>query len=369
MSKKSNKSNKCGPGEIERKGYHRKGFLRNEFVRGNGTIVPASYISAVDVSPVCIKDQGKPGKGPKILPRPGDKIHLSRYGYGIDKPQAIRRAALEAASKDYNTLSVLRRLNLLRNYQSIPENKEIFSDDVEYMQKLYANIRGKNPKFKSKNKQHGGNIFNESNESNESDESNESYESNESDESDIVVNRINLHEPSMVKVNSVMDKETVCDNEGRCDVRNIVYEDHVVDDKKIIFYTLSDNDADEILELDKMYLDSDQTKKAVDQKIVDYRGFLIGIKVDGKLQGYCQYEPLKNSEVKIIWFCSNKGFGIALYTFIEKYFRMNNYTRIIIVVSLEGQHAIRRINFWYQMGFLTYETFAEKKKIHMEKNI
>ena len=369
MSKKSSK--KCGPGEIMRKGYQRKGYQRNEYTRKTGTTIPATYVSAAEVPPICIKDVGKPGKGPKTLPKPDNLVHLSKYGYSIHRPEPERRAALRAAIKDYNTLLILRRLNLLRNYQAIPENKEIFTKDVEYMKKLYSNIKQSKPrsnkqsKYSNKQSLHGGSdsLFQDPLTS----DMTEISETSET--SDYVVDKINLPEPRTVEINTIVDREKMCDGEGKCGVRNIIYESHIVDDREIIFYTLGEKDADQILELDKMYLDSDQYKNSVMEKIIDNRGLLIGIKVDNILQGYCQYEPLENLEVKIVWFCANKGYGTPLYTFIEKYFRLNDFTRVVLVVSLEGSYSTRRINFWYRMGFNTYETLPEKNKIHMEKNI
>ncbi|XWV24647.1 putative N-acetyl transferase [Tupanvirus deep ocean] len=398
MSKRSDKT-KCGPGEILRKGFTRKGFHRNEFTRKDGIVVPSTYIPETKVPPTCVPDLGKPGRGKKTLPPPDDILHLSSYGYSIHKPETVRRAALRAAAKDYDILLVLRRLNLLRNYQPIPENKEIFSKDVEFMKDMYdpyrktkrapaydvwkdpddlerwrnpnnRNLRNKqknktNSKSKSKsksNKQKGGSppmffdpMTSDINETSET--------------SDIVVNNVELPETRVVEVNTIIDRHKVCDQEGKCGVRNLVYEMHEVDGKQVLYYTIGEKDADEILELDKLYLDSKRDLESVLQTIRNNRGLLIGIKVDDKLQGYCQYEPRDNMEVKIVWFCANKGYGTPLYTFMEKYFMLNDYTRVILVVSLEGTYSVRRINFWNSMGFTTYETLPNDKKLHMEKYI
>lgn len=121
----------CSPGKIMRKGYKRSAYKRTD-----GTVVKETK-----VDPVCIKDQGKPGKGPKTLPKPDDKLHLSKYGYYYKKSADARHKALRSAVKENDALKVLRRLNLLRNYQSVPEVKSVFSDDVEYMKKLYSKIK------------------------------------------------------------------------------------------------------------------------------------------------------------------------------------------------------------------------------------
>jgi len=351
----SKKSNNCGPGEIKKKGFKRK-----EYQRKDGVVVPAT-----NVPPTCIRDVGKPGKGPKTLPKPGDKIHLTNFGYGIHKPTNERRRALRKASQKYGILPVSQRLNLLRNFQYIPENKEIFSRDVEFMKKMYEPFRkspirqSSNNRSKSENQRGGDTLFQDPLTSSETDTS---------ETSDIVIDNIELPERRVVEVN-IIDRQKVCDSEGVCGVRNIVYEEHTVDGKKVVFYTLGEKDVDGILVLDKKYLDSDSDKNSTRQKITDNRGLLIGIKVDNVLEGYTQYEPLENLETKIVWFCANKGFGTPLYTFLEKYFKMNDYTRIIITVSIEGSYATRRINFWYGMGFSVYETSPIEKKVQMEKNI
>lgn len=339
MSKKNNKY-KCPKGLVERDGYYRKGYQRNKYTRKNGTVIPATYVSAAIVPPTCIYDYGKTEKGPKTLPKPGDKIRLSRYGYNIHKPQANRRAALRAAINDNNTLVIYKRLNLLRNFQHMPENKEIFTQDVEYLKKLYSKIR------RTKPNQRGGD---------------DALIAETSETSDNMMD--------IIKVKATFNRQKNCDNSGNCSIINIVHETHLVNGKQISYDTLEEKDADQILELDKLYLDSGYNKTTVLQKITDNRGLLIGIKIDDKLQGYCQYKPIDETGIKIIWFCANKGFGTPLYIFLEKYFKLNAYTKIILTVSLEGQHSTRRINFWYTMGFSAYETLPENKKIRLEKNI
>lgn len=357
-SRSKSKSKQCGPGKILREGYHRKGYQRNEFERQDGTVVPATYVSAANVPPVCVKDTGRPGKGPKTLPKLGDKIHLTRYGYSIHKPESSRRAALRAASQDFNTLEVLRRLNLIRNYQAVPENKAIFSSDVEYMKKLYANIKKKDPA----NRQKGGVTVDEILEA-----------INESDDSPITsddsIDKIDLPETKTVeeKIDIIESKE-IC-RDGKCINNSIVYEAHNVNGRQVVYYTLTEKDIEQILELDRAYINSDTERDSILEKIQNNPGQLIGIKVDDKLQGYCQFKPLANKEVKIVWFCANKGFGTPLYTFMEKYFKVNDYVRIKVIVKMEGSNAIKRINFWYDKGFQTYKTDTDKNQISMEKFI
>ena len=373
---KSSKSNRCGPGEILKKGYYRKGYQRDKFTRKDGTNVPSSYIPSTRVPPTCIRDVGKPGKGPKTLPKLGDKIHFTKYGYSIYKPEAERRSALRAASKAFNTLEVLRRLNLIRNYQAIPQNKEIFSKDVEYMKKLYANVKKKKSKKSTRN-QKGGNVKDDNVRNFFDDSLNVSVEEileaigDSSDSpitSDIPVEEISLPENRILEFNMIVNEEKTCHN-GECNSYDVIYESHVVNGRQVIFLTLGEKDTDQIFELDKIYLDPNISRNSVLQKIKDNPGRLIGIKIDDKLQGYCQFKFLGNKEVRITWFCANKGFSTALYAFLERYFKLNDYIRIEILVTMVGEYAAKRINFWYDMDYQTSEMLPDKNQILVEKFI
>ena len=111
--------------------------------------------SLVYVKSACTPDKGKPGKTPeskKVLPKPGDKLHLSKYGYSTHRSSTLRHKALAAAASDNNTLEVLRRLNLLRNLQGEDEAKNIMSQDVEYMKKMYAAHKRKMERMKGSGK-------------------------------------------------------------------------------------------------------------------------------------------------------------------------------------------------------------------------
>jgi len=278
--------------------------------------------------------------------------HLDQCGESVHRPESIRHAALRAASKDYSTLRILRRLNLIRNYQAVPQNKEIFSRDVEYLKKLYRSDyrKGHHSKISQRRtkKQTGGDPL--------TSENSEEIETKAKNNPLIIDNKV------------VINKQKICKDEN-CNIKNTIYESHIVNGNKIVYQTLDEKDAKEILELDKKYLDSDADIEYVDRKISDNQGYLIGIKADDHLQGYCQYEPRDNQVVFITWFCANKGYGTPLYTFMEKYFKANDYKKIILVVNLEGSYSTARINFWYKMGFKTYESVPEKYKVHMEKHL
>lgn len=295
---------------------------------------------------------------------PESKIQLTKYGYSIKKSDAERRAALMAAIKDHSTISVLKKLDQLKNFQPIKENKDVISKDAEYLQKIYSTTK----KFEEA-QQHGETKpVKKRGRPRKISQAQTGGEKEGSDESDIVVANVELPEEQIIEINTVVDMEKVC-TEGKCSVKNMVDELHSVNGKEIRFYTLREEDADDVLKLDKVYFDSNATKDDVLKKIRNNHGLLIGIKVDNMLQGYCFYNPLENKEIKFEWFCANKGYGTALYTFLERFFQQAGYERILLTVSLEGSYAIRRINFWYLMGFTVYEAMPEKKKLNMHKYI
>lgn len=325
--------NKCGPGQIEKNGYQRKGYQRKGYTKKNGTVVPSTYVSAAIVEPTCIKDTGKPGKSSKILPKPGNDIHLSKYGYGIHKTQAQRRSALRAASKEHNTLVVLRRLNLLRNYQTIPENKNIFSNDVEYMKKLYSKNNQSNIKNK-KSLQTGGN-----------------------------------DKTKYIEVVSKFNSSNICDEEGKCEMKNVIYESHIVDGRQIVFYTLGDNDASEVYELEKKHCKTNKIEEDFLNMIKKNKGYLIGIKVDNILEGYCCFEPKDKSKIEIKRCCVNKGYETALYTFMERFFQKNNYDEITTKIDFNDFNFTKKINFQYGAGFTAFDISEYNKEIYFRKEI
>lgn len=79
----------------------------------------------------------KSGKLKVLPPIDNQDIHLSDYGYSLDKTQAQRKTSLKRASKKEGTLEVLRRLNLIRNYTAVESNKKKMSKDMEFMKSQY----------------------------------------------------------------------------------------------------------------------------------------------------------------------------------------------------------------------------------------
>ena len=147
MSRKTSRKSSCPVGKIERAAYTRKGYQRKSYSKNSGS-KKRSYISRAYVPKSCVPAKGKAirrgSKTPereKVLPKIGKELHLRRYGYATNKSDAVRQAALRAASKDNTELIVLRHLNLIRNYQADPEAKRIMSKDIKYMSAKYAQTK------------------------------------------------------------------------------------------------------------------------------------------------------------------------------------------------------------------------------------
>ena len=111
-----------------------------------GHIMRAAYTTkkGVHVKRTCIKDQGKPGKGPKILPAPKEHGLLRSYGYSTHSTDRSRHIALSKASHNDpdKTLKVLRHLNLLANYQANPQIKQTMQKDVKYLSQKHKSSKG-----------------------------------------------------------------------------------------------------------------------------------------------------------------------------------------------------------------------------------
>ena len=117
---------KCKKGYVLRKGYYRKSYVRKDGVKVKGSYVP----------PKCIKDQGKPGKGPKILPEIKE-LNLGQFGYELKYSFEERKKALIKAIKKYDSLKVLRYLVLIRTYsKSNKKNYDKYTKDIKFIQKL-----------------------------------------------------------------------------------------------------------------------------------------------------------------------------------------------------------------------------------------
>lgn len=338
------KKESCGPNEIERVGYSRKAYKRKEYVKSNGTVVPATHVSSSWVPPTCIKDKGKPGKGKKILPTPNDKMHLTFYGYSIYAPKKKRHTALIAAAKDNNILEVIRRVNLIRNLNADTNAKKIFKEDLDYMKGMYSNIR------KSKDR---------SEEKKTSD-----YIDGKRDYKKYLQKGGNDNISSQSS-SSIEKEETICNDNNICNTVNYFYETHTTNGKKIMYFSITDKDIDDIYELEKNNFDPDVTKKDITQKISETYGFSIGIRADDILQGYCIFKPIDDITAKIICFRAIKGYNTPLYVFLARYLGSHEFGKIIFIIKLNDDDAVDHINFWFRMGFTAYEIIDSKNGLYM----
>ena len=112
---------KCPKGKILRKAYTRK----------DGTRVKST----------CVPDKGKPGKTApknKVLPVPV-KGALGKYGYHDIKNMtaAARHAALTKGVQDAGYATIIRRVNLIANYNknSDPKTHKMMKSDIKWIQK------------------------------------------------------------------------------------------------------------------------------------------------------------------------------------------------------------------------------------------
>jgi len=105
----------CKSGQIRRKSYTTRRGTR--------------------VKTACIKDLGKTGRGPKVIP-PLKQGKLRAYGYSTSIGPTQRRAALMRASRAYGKLSVLRKLNAVKvlTRNSNPKASAVFAKDLAWIQ-------------------------------------------------------------------------------------------------------------------------------------------------------------------------------------------------------------------------------------------
>lgn len=115
---------KCPKGDIKRVGY--------EYVKKKSK-------KAVKVDETCVKDRGKPGKGPKLITMPEYDVGLlSDYGYTLKDKHDDRIKAIKKSLKDHSELKILKHLNALRTLQK--SNEKLFKKldkDLKWVQKDY----------------------------------------------------------------------------------------------------------------------------------------------------------------------------------------------------------------------------------------
>ena len=133
----------CPPGMIVRRAYTRKystavrqrGFTVK---RKNGTsyrVMPKA--SNTRVNSRCIKNTGKPGKGPKLF-GPLRKGNLSKHGYSFRRGETERRAALKKAVNVYGHRGVFHKLNAVAKLTKrvSPTASEVFAKDRNWIKTL-----------------------------------------------------------------------------------------------------------------------------------------------------------------------------------------------------------------------------------------
>jgi len=130
----------CPPGMISRKSYTRR---YSTAVRKSGFTVRRSSGKVYRVYPKvddmvvksrCIKNTGKPGKGPQLFGRL-KKGELSKLGYSFRRSESDRRAALKKAMEHYGTLGVYRKLDAVAKLSKKvnPAASKIFGIDREWV--------------------------------------------------------------------------------------------------------------------------------------------------------------------------------------------------------------------------------------------
>jgi hypothetical protein len=114
----------CKKGEIKRVGY--------SYNRKTG--------SHVSVKSSCIKDQGRKGKGPKLITMPEYDIGLlSNYGYSLSDSHETRVKALKKALKENSELKILRHINALRTlHKSSEKYYNKLDKDLKWIQNDYS---------------------------------------------------------------------------------------------------------------------------------------------------------------------------------------------------------------------------------------
>lgn len=108
-----------------------------------GMIRRASYKkkSGKKVKYGCVKDMGKPGKGPKLIVMPSEDIGLlGDFGYSLKKSHKDRVKALKNACKKHEMLKILRHVNALRTlFKSNESYYNKLDKDMKWIQKNYKN--------------------------------------------------------------------------------------------------------------------------------------------------------------------------------------------------------------------------------------
>jgi len=124
----------CPAGKIRRSAYMRRGYRTRS----------GHYVKKTAVSSKCIKNRGRPGKGPNVI-GPLKKDALKRFGYSSKKSVAARHLALDRAVAAGNPKSVFYKLNavaiLTKNVNPALSRK--FRGDAEWVRRKFRVKRRK----------------------------------------------------------------------------------------------------------------------------------------------------------------------------------------------------------------------------------
>ena len=126
---KDYKDHKTHKGEIKRKAYDRKAYVRYDGTKVSATHVPAGWIA----------DRGRPGKSKNTIPKESlKKIPLK---YHLNDTSAVRHKAIRQSVKKHGSLKTLQKINALRTLQKSNEkNYKKLGKDLAYIQKLHAHV-------------------------------------------------------------------------------------------------------------------------------------------------------------------------------------------------------------------------------------
>jgi Family of unknown function (DUF5771) len=119
--------------------FRRKAYTRKAYTRADGTRVKASHVKST-----LMKARGAK-RGKKVIPTESlKKAKLRKHGYSTHKPAPQRHSAIRKASREYGTLSTMRKLNAIRVLQKRgnPTLYKKLNADFHYAQKLHNRSKG-----------------------------------------------------------------------------------------------------------------------------------------------------------------------------------------------------------------------------------
>lgn len=136
----------CKRGQIRRDGHSRRSFRRRSYRRRDGTLVRAARVSRTRVAPTCVEDRGRPGKGPKVIPRVKNPGDLKKHGYNLDRPADERRKALRSAKREKGYSSLISKLTALATLHknTNPDIAKKLRADMRWLRLEYRGSRRKN---------------------------------------------------------------------------------------------------------------------------------------------------------------------------------------------------------------------------------